>query len=82
VVSALPSAAAMTAHNEPGSSPAPSVEDEYAAINRLAENPETVKDALILWLALRLTKAHRALCAIASVSVANTNPQPKRTVGT
>ncbi len=43
-------------------------ECNYATINRLAANPETAKDALILWLALRLMEAHQALSQIANVT--------------
>ena len=48
---------------------APSI---YEAINRLAASSETEqqKDALILWLALRLVEGHRAISEIAAVTAA------------
>ena len=42
----------------------------YPEIEQLAANPETAKDALILWLSLRLAEAHRAMSAIAAVTAA------------
>lgn len=40
----------------------------YDEIERLAANPETQKDALILWLALRLQIAQRTLASIAAAT--------------
>lgn len=40
----------------------------YPDIERLAANPETAKDALILWLALRLAEAHTVIRTIAAAT--------------
>ncbi len=40
---------------------------EIAVINRLAEHPETVKDATILWLAIQLEEALTKLAKARSI---------------
>lgn len=45
-------------------------EETYEAINRLASNPETAKDALILWLVLHLVEDRETIATIASATAA------------